>query len=100
MQRVFGSEELSARSAPILERTALPRLAIAPADAERLDLLDGAQAELVLDGDLHRLPIRIDPAITEGTASIPLGSAGLTGLRLPAWGEIRVPAVWQRDLTQ
>jgi len=59
---------------------------------------DGAQAELVLDGDLYRLPVCIDPALTSGTAGLPVGLPGIAGLRLPAWGEIRVPAVWQRDL--
>jgi len=98
LYRVFGSEELSARSAPIAELTAPARLAVAPSDAEQLGLGDGAQAELVLDGDLYRLPVCIDPALPSGTAGLPVGLPGIAGLRLPAWGEIRVPAVWQRDL--
>ena len=99
LHRVFGSEELSACSAPIAERAEPPRLAIARADAERLDLIDGAQAELLLDGDLLRLAVRIEPALRAGTAGLPFGLPGIAGLRLPAWGEIRVPAVWQRDPT-
>jgi len=83
----------------------IPRLAITTGEPAGIgpDLclaLDGraAQAELVLDGDLYRLPVCIDPALPSGTAGLPVGLPGIAGLRLPAWGEIRVPAVWQRDL--
>jgi NADH-quinone oxidoreductase subunit G len=97
LHRVFGSEELSARSAPIIARSTPPWLTLSPRDAERLGVSDGGQVELLLDGELHRLPMRIEPGLTDGTAGLPLGMPGLTGLRLPAWGEIRVPTAWQRD---
>lgn len=98
LHRVFGSEELSARSAPVAQRAAPARLGLAPGDAERLGLADGAQAELLVDGEAYRLAVEIHPVLPEGTAGLPVGIAGVTaGLRLPAWGEIRVPAIRRQD---
>jgi len=96
LHRVFGSEELSARSTPVAERSAPAQLAMSAGDAKRLGLTEGAQAELYLDGETHRLPVQITPALNDGTAGLPAGLGGVAGLTLPARGEIRVPSVSDR----
>jgi NADH-quinone oxidoreductase subunit G len=97
LHQVFGTEELSARSAAIAERTAAPHLSLAPDDARRLGVADGGQVELTIEDDVHWLPVHIEPALTGGTAGLPAGRPGLAGLRLPAWGGIRVPDIWQQE---
>jgi NADH-quinone oxidoreductase subunit G len=74
VQTIFGSDELSACSPPIAERAPIPFAVLNPSDAERVGVDDGGGvrcAELP-----HSLQVRLDPAMTSGSAGIPVGLSG------------------------
>ena len=98
LHHCFGSEELSARATPIAERSPAAYLALGTEDAERLGLADGVQGELRMDSRAYLLPVRIHAELAAGTAGLPVALSGLTGIRLPAWGEIRGIAAWNQGL--
>jgi NADH-quinone oxidoreductase subunit G len=88
LYHVFGSEELSVLSPGIAERSPKPYVGLSPEDAAIL----GAGEEDLMVAKLDRsyeLPLRIIPGLTQGVAGLPVGLPGLTGIDLPAWGEIR-----------
>lgn len=89
LHHIFGSEELSARSGPVAERIPQPYVALHPEDAARLDLADGAEAALTMDGRQYRLPVRRDESLVAGAAGIPVGLPGATPAVLPDYGTIR-----------
>lgn len=72
---IFGSDELSGKSAPILERGPDPYIALSPEDADRLGVVpgDGLRcAELE-----QSFAVRTDPALSAGHAAICLGLPGV-----------------------
>jgi NADH-quinone oxidoreductase subunit G len=79
IHQIFGSDELSLLAPGIAELTSQPHVAMnAGAFAE------GAEVEIVCAGGTSRLPVRIRP-------ELPKGVAGISGIRLPAWGRIARP---------
>lgn len=87
LPQVFGSEELSSRSAPIAERaqhTPAPYLALAPA----FPLDDGTPLALTVGGVRLLVRARLDDSLPRGVAGLTIGFPGLTGLTLPAFGRI------------
>jgi NADH-quinone oxidoreductase subunit G len=90
LHHCLGSEELSMHSQAIAQRAPDPYLAVGRAAADRLGLAVG-QSVVLRMGELEKaLPVRIHPALAEGTAGMP----ALAGIPLPDWGEIRpLPAV-------
>ena len=71
---VFGGDELSAASAPILERTPAPYVLLNPGDARRLGVADGggvAIAELGLSFE-----VRVDASVAPGVAGVARGLPG------------------------
>ncbi|HEY8519164.1 MAG TPA: NADH-quinone oxidoreductase subunit NuoG [Gammaproteobacteria bacterium] len=77
LQHVFGSEELSAWSGPIGERTPAPYVALNPADAAERALADGDTGEIALDGVPLILPVRVEPTLPRGTLGLPEGLPGV-----------------------
>jgi NADH-quinone oxidoreductase subunit G len=66
---IFGSEELSARSPAVAARALQPYLALNPADAAKLGLVEGETA--VLDHTLT-LPVKLLLSLPEGTVGLPV----------------------------
>jgi NADH-quinone oxidoreductase subunit G len=86
LHHIFGGEELSARSAPIMERAPAPYAALHPDDIAALGLTDIVKVNL---GERFlRLPVREDASLRRGTIGIPVGLPDLTVGELPAWVRI------------
>ena len=84
---VFGGDELSAASAPILERTPAPYVLLNPDDAQRLGVSDGggvAIAELDLSFE-----VRVDASVAPGVAGV---SRGLPGTGVLASATVNLAA--------
>lgn len=89
---VFGSEELSARSAAVRERIPRAEVVLGARDAEGLRAVPGEELEIRLPGFSGRLPLKIRPEWPEGVAGFPAGFPGIPAADLPAWGTIRRPS--------
>ena len=78
---VFGSEPLSALSAPLAERIPEPYVALNPDDASRLEVGEGESVELQLLPQLERrvLQVKLSAELPVGVAAIPVGLPGLPG---------------------
>jgi NADH-quinone oxidoreductase subunit G len=88
LYHIFGSDELSMLSPAVAERAPQPYLALHPDDAAALQLAAGAQAEVRINGSVHRLPVQLAAEIARGLAGIPAGLPQTKGLQLPAWSRI------------
>ena len=71
---VFGGDELSAASAPILERTPAPYVLLSPADAQRLGVSDGNGVAIAELGASYE--VRVDDGIAPGVAGVSRGLPG------------------------
>jgi len=85
---IFGSEELSIHSPGIARLAPGPYVGLSAEDARTAGLTDGDQAELVLGGQVLRLPVRIGPGLPAGLAVAPAGLPQLPGVILPGWGKV------------
>jgi NADH-quinone oxidoreductase subunit G len=88
LYHIFGSEELSTLSHGIAEQSPQPYLALNPVDASGLRVNDGEEIELTLNGSIHRLPVKLQPALPSGIAGLPAGLRKLPETALPAWGSL------------
>ena len=70
LHHVFGSDELSAHSPPIAERSAGAELALHPDDANALGLADGQGARISGAGSFA---VRVEPGMAKGCAGVTLG---------------------------
>ncbi|MCC2626852.1 MAG: nuoG [Thermomicrobiales bacterium] len=67
---IFGSDELSRRSAVIEERMPSPFLAVSPGDAARLRIEPGSHVELSLEDTVHQVEIQVDADMPPGAAAV------------------------------
>ncbi|WP_421681455.1 NADH-quinone oxidoreductase subunit NuoG [Stutzerimonas urumqiensis] len=77
LHHLFGSEETSARAAPIQARMPEPYVALNKAEADRLAVNEGARLALSLDGQALHLPLRILDDLPLGVIGLPVGLAGI-----------------------
>jgi len=81
IHHIFGSEPLSALSAPLTERIPEPYVALNPDDASRLGIDAGGSVELELlplpQTEGRVLMVKISAALPVGIAAIPVGLPGL-----------------------
>ncbi len=82
LHHVFGSDELSAHSPPIAERSAGAALLLRPEDAEALGLADGQGVRIAGTGSMA---LRLAPDMARGCAGIVLGMPDAAQV-LPAAG--------------
>ena len=71
---VFGGDELSAASAPILERTPAPYVLLNPDDARRLGVADGNGVAIAELGVSYEA--RLDASVAPGVAGVACGLPG------------------------
>jgi NADH-quinone oxidoreductase subunit G len=76
LTHIFGSEELSARAAPLATLIPAPYIALNPADADALGVAENAQLDITLPGGAVRLPLQRRPALPRGTVGLPIGVPG------------------------
>ena len=74
---LFGSEETSSRAAPVQTRIPTPYVALAPSEAERLGVNEGALLSLQVAGQSLRLPLRINEQLGAGLVALPKGLEGI-----------------------
>ncbi|MFC3396195.1 NADH-quinone oxidoreductase subunit NuoG [Brenneria rubrifaciens] len=74
---LFGSDEMSQRSAVIQQRMPEPYVMVNPADAAALGVNAGALLELTCDGQTLRLPLRLSVELSQGQVGLPLGLPGI-----------------------
>ena len=77
---LFGSEESTARAAPIQARMPEPYALLGETDATRLGLAEGCQVSLQVAGQRLRLPLRISTELADGVLGLPLGLPGMPPL--------------------
>ncbi|NQU41854.1 molybdopterin-dependent oxidoreductase, partial [bacterium] len=89
MPRIYGSEELSARSTPVAQRIPEPFVALSPEDALALSLEEDATAIVrPQQGGELRLKVRITEGMARGAAGISTGLPGIPFIQLPNSGKI------------
>jgi NADH-quinone oxidoreductase subunit G len=82
---IFGSEELSVRGKAIASRVPKKYLLINDLDAKEQKFADGEEIQFDIEGQLYRLPVRLDSAIPKGVAGLPYGLPGISFVELPGW---------------
>lgn len=80
---IFGSEHFSMQSPAIEERSPQASFIFHSEDARNLDLEDGKEFTIMVDGEEVELPVSIKEDWPEGTIGYPLGFPGVTFLHLP-----------------
>jgi NADH-quinone oxidoreductase subunit G len=83
LPRVFGDDELSARSPAIRERMAPPALALNAEDAGLIGATSGEPLECEIGGGRQRLLLEIHPELPRGVAGI--AGLGAQAHALPDW---------------
>jgi NADH-quinone oxidoreductase subunit G len=81
---IFGSEELSILSPGIAELAPKPYLGLNRYDMEQLQIKEGAEVEIIINGKPLCLPAKQITALTRGTVALPSGLPGLQGIVFPA----------------
>lgn len=76
LHRIFGSDELSARSPAIAELTDSPFIQLSTSDAANLKLADGDLAELSFTNETHTVAVKINDNVPAGCASYTVGLSG------------------------
>jgi NADH-quinone oxidoreductase subunit G len=79
----FGSEELSLRAPAIAELAAKPYVAVSAGE-----FAEASEVEVRFDDVTVRLPVRFQPDLPAGIATISAGMPPAAGMKLPAWGKI------------
>lgn len=77
IHHIFGSEELSAKSAAVSKRVPSGYVAISKADAETKGLINGDQIEIVGKEGKLALPLKIETTLPTGVIGIPVGLEGV-----------------------
>lgn len=85
---LFGSEELSTRSAPVAECTSHPYLSLHERDANKAGVSPGERIALDTPGRTLRLELRLDNTLPEGVAGLCAGWPETAGIRFPFRGAI------------
>jgi NADH-quinone oxidoreductase subunit G len=89
ISHIFGSEELSAMSPSISERSPVPYVGLGPEDAALFDVNEGEEIKLTLKGAEYLLPVNYLRKLPAGVGVLPAGLPMLQGIELPAWGSIK-----------
>ena len=88
MSAIFGSDELSGQSQPILDRSAAPTIVLNPSDARRIGASEGAG--VTMQGLDYSIEVKVDAAMAEGAAAVTVGLAGGVVVLPRASGELTV----------
>jgi NADH-quinone oxidoreductase subunit G len=89
VHHIFGSDELSARSAPVASRLPQPYLLVNRSDATALKRAEGEEAEMEIAGAHLRLPVVLSDSLPQGVAALPFGLPQVPYTDIPAWCTIK-----------
>jgi len=76
LAHIFGSEELTARAAPLVGLIPTAYVALHPADADDLGVQENSNLEVTLSGATVSLPLRRRSDLPRGTVGLPVGVPG------------------------
>jgi NADH-quinone oxidoreductase subunit G len=76
LAHIFGSEELSARAAPLASLIPAAYVALHPADADALEAHENSNLEVTLPGATVSLPLRRRSDVPRGTVGLAVGVPG------------------------
>ena len=88
LQQLFGSEELSARAAPVQQRMNAAHVTLAASDAERLGLRPDDIVRIGVGAATFELPVQISAALAGGTIGVPEGLPGVAFVAPNSWVQI------------
>lgn len=77
LYHLYGSDEMSARSEVVATRVPANYVAVSSADAQQLGLVNGQNAEVVVDGAVFVAPVKVAADLAVGVVGIPV-LAGLS----------------------
>jgi NADH-quinone oxidoreductase subunit G len=77
---IFGSEELSSRTAPMQKRMPAPHVVVGDEDARALALREGEVISVKVEGVTLELPAKLDPSLARGLVGLPFGLPGMPPL--------------------
>jgi NADH-quinone oxidoreductase subunit G len=100
LHHVFGSEELSALSQSIQERSPDPYVGLSKIDMEDLALSEGDDVLVSVGSSVFRVKSRMAPGLPRGLAGLPAGLPGIESFALPAWGTVSATLDRKQDQTQ
>jgi len=89
LHHIFGSEELSARSPSVAERSQPAYVTVNSDDCSMLKVKEGESLSFEVDGQPYQLPVRVSGSIPRGVAGLPYGLQGLPFVELPAWAILK-----------
>jgi NADH-quinone oxidoreductase subunit G len=96
LHHIYGSEELSVRSASVASRAPNPYVMISEADSQQLNLMEGDPFHFIVDHHAYKLPVKINSDIPKGVAGLPIGLNLLPFVDLPAWAILTTQSVSER----
>ena len=80
LHHLFGSDEATALAAPIQQRVPEPYVALAEAEASRLNVNDGSLLSVTLGSQQLQLPVRVSAELPLGVVGLPVGLPGIPPL--------------------
>ncbi|HTF16897.1 MAG TPA: NADH-quinone oxidoreductase subunit NuoG [Chryseolinea sp.] len=89
VHHIYGSDELSARSAVLIERIPKAYMLIAEASGIELDIREGELLSFEIAGRTYSLPLKFSTGLQKGVAALPQGIEGIPYVDLPAWALIK-----------
>ncbi|MFD1260181.1 NADH-quinone oxidoreductase subunit NuoG [Entomomonas asaccharolytica] len=96
LYHLFGSEEMSAKAAPIQERIVEPYIALNTTDATHLNVQENEQVKLTINGQQIALTVRLNTGLERGLVGLPAGFANiptqLFGQRISSLQELQEKA--------
>lgn len=93
---IFSSEELSAKSPPVVKRAPVPCVLIHPDDAERLAVTSGDGVIIDCVDRSIKLEVKIDLTSPLGSVSVPVGVDETAGLEYLTIVQVVKAQNWQR----
>jgi len=76
LAHIFGSEELTARAAPVASLSPAAYVALHPADADTLEAAENSTVQVSLSGATVLLPLQRRLDVPRGTVGLPVGLPG------------------------
>ena len=95
-QLIFASEELSAKSQPVTERSPVPCVLLNPGDAETLTVTTGDGLVIECADRTVELEVKIEPSSPSGCICVPVGIEQAAGLVYLQTVEVKKALDWQR----
>jgi len=85
LYHIFGSDKPSALSPAVAERVPKPYISLNNNDALKAGIVEGILVEVLLNGNKHKLPVKLNTGLPAGIAGLPKGLKETEGLHFPFW---------------